>query len=78
MSIAEIRMSCTGGNPTNIRKSIAMPEIIRTRGCEKNVLLKSALSSSSADERVTIIPVDTEIRRAGTCDIRPSPTVATE
>ena len=59
-----------------MRNNSAIPAIISTSGCERNCFLKSVLISASDDERVTIIPVETDIRRAGTCDISPSPTVA--
>ena len=52
--------------------------MINTRGWDENCLRTSELRSASEAERVTIIPVATEISRAGIWDIRPSPTVETE
>ena len=42
-----------------------------------NCFVKSSFILASEAERVTIIPVETDMRSAGICDIRPSPTVAT-
>ena len=52
--------------------------MMSTMGWLVNWWMTSSLRLFSEAERVTIIPVATEIRRAGTWDMRPSPTVAVE
>ena len=66
------------GNPMKQRQTIAREVIIRTMGWLVNWWMTSSLRLFSEADRVTIIPVATEISRAGTWDISPSPTVAVE
>ncbi len=74
----ETVVTCALGKPINMVQSIAMPAMMRTRGWEKSWLEISSLRLASEAERVTIIPVATEMSSAGIWDIRPSPTVEVE
>ena len=70
-------MSCIFGNPgMSISSSIIAPDIIRTIGCAANWFFTSTARFSFEAERVTIIPIAVEMRSEGTCEQRPSPTVA--
>ena len=66
------------GKPIRQRQAIATADRIRTIGWEESWCTTSSLRLLSEADRVTIIPVATEISSAGIWDIRPSPTVAVE
>ena len=66
--------------PGNIAKSTKMPAVTnRIAGCAKSCTRRSALKLEFSDEetRVTIMPAQIEVKRAGICVTRPSPMVST-
>ena len=67
------------GMPGSNRKSESAPATISSaRGTENNCLSTSVLSSRSAEDRVTIMPVAIEMMSAGNCVTMPSPIVSRE
>ena len=64
--IADIMRIWGTGNPgIRHRQAAAPPAVISTLGCARNWLVKSSLKLFSDADRVTTIPVATEIRSAG-------------
>ena len=56
--------------------SSAPPPIRSASRCRSTCATRSAPTSLSLVERVTMTPVATEVRSAGICETRPSPTVS--